>query len=431
MSIIAKYPQTDDVRKMVRLRFTDMRKIREKIVNLLKNETFFLNTTIDDTELIMNTCIRAQNVDMDLFKKNLKALGFLEQRNDGFVCVFALPPKGYMMSVYSFNHEDFFDVKICQNPNLSEDELWALVGGVNIADSSSRRKIFNDYIDSSLKKFTITNRNDKPFSTQPIENIRTEKEKIKMPIWLKANIVELKNQFNLKNILHDSLYYPSAGTDVDPIRYFTGNTYSFVYVDYDTSKTTSDAEINEKIKALGYKRLFKFDVSETYFVHDIDNYYKNQNYYLDAEDKRMGCRNHPKKPYCYWAVFERLMNGDAEDNPKRFSLLYLCSEAVSAYEVLYAMNRMAPKIFCIIMPGHACGGNWTNYYDRNLPMAQKVLSEDWPFNPWPEYLVNGGPGDIANNYAAPIWPEYRKEILRIEKGEQGGRSFIVWANTYR
>ena len=54
------------------------------------------------------------------------------------------------------------------------------------------------------------------------------------PSWLKALTVEsmAEDEFPLKKLLTDSLYYPSSAFDGDPVRHLAGNIYRFIYCDY-------------------------------------------------------------------------------------------------------------------------------------------------------------------------------------------------------
>jgi hypothetical protein len=68
----------------------------------------------------------------------------------------------------------------------------------------------------------------------------------RMPGWLE-NITEenISNQkFDVTNILKDSLYYPSCGSDGLPINCFAGSIRSFVYVDYGFTRN----ELYEKFR---------------------------------------------------------------------------------------------------------------------------------------------------------------------------------------
>ena len=237
---------------------------------------------------------------------------------------------------------------------------------------------------------------------------REEIEKIKMPKWLNANVF----QFNLGDILYNSLYYPSAGLDGTPVKYFMGNIYSFVYVDYGYAQCDFNTEICRNEAFRGYKIIHKENILKYQLVNGAINYSKIQNDFKNTH-KRECIRDFIKAPYCYWVIFERLDDFPPEYNPKRFSLLYLCSEAVSAYFALYVDNNIAPKILCIIQPGHGFGHNWTNFTDRTKHLAQAVFS----MKKLPKYLINGGyyngqdPDIPGFPYAEPIWPEYKEIIL--------------------
>jgi len=50
--------------------------------------------------------------------------------------------------------------------------------------------------------------------------------------------------FPLTQLLEDSLYYPSSGFDVDPVKYLAGNILSFIYVDYGKSYDEFENEMD-------------------------------------------------------------------------------------------------------------------------------------------------------------------------------------------
>jgi hypothetical protein len=217
---------------------------------------------------------------------------------------------------------------------------------------------------------------------------------IEIPKWLLGETF----QFCLNDVLTNSLYYPSCGMDGIPIQYFMGNIYSFIYVDYGIDEKEFIMEINKPNAFKGYE-LIKIEKISKY---QLDNGQKIN--YLPRLSEQEPSKNWIKNPYCYWTIFERDIYYSDTHNPKRFSLLYLCSEAVSAYYALYNQNNIAPKILSIIQDGFGFGGNWTNYTDRKLDLAWAVFSN----NKLPEYLINGGYG---GNYEDSIWPEYTKKIF--------------------
>jgi hypothetical protein len=244
-----------------------------------------------------------------------------------------------------------------------------------------------------------------------------EIEKIDMPDWLQGDTF----QFNLQNILLDSLYYPACGLDGIPVRYFMGNVYSFIYVDYGISEEDFKKKIAKKNAFRGYKIIFKESISKSQLVNGANNYSEQIDFSgFISDSPKESLRKRIQKPYCCWVIFERLKNYTDEHNPKRFSLLYLSSEGVSAYHALYVNNDIAPKILCIINPGHAFGYNWTNFTDRNKPLARTVFSME---NNSPKYLINGGFKNIET-----IWPEYNKNMLQKLHRDSDNREtfFVVW-----
>ena len=235
--------------------------------------------------------------------------------------------------------------------------------------------------------------------------------KIEMPNWLLGE----KYKFDIDNIIKDSLYYPSCGTDGVPVKYFMGNIFSFVYVDYGVSENDFNREINRPNTFRGYKIIHKEKISK----YQLDK--GNERYYPTKISPREPMGDWIKTPYCYWVVFKRKFNYNDTHNPECFSLLYLCSEAVSAYYALYNQYKVSPKILCIIQDGSGFGGNWTEFTDRNSDLAQAVFLN----KKLPEYLINGGYG---NGYENLIWPEYKKFIYRNTDcdNENMQRSFTLW-----
>ena len=241
----------------------------------------------------------------------------------------------------------------------------------------------------------------------PVQEI----EEIIIPAWLECGTF----QFNLNNVLRDSLYYPAAGLDGIPVRYFMGNIFSFVYVDYGIFMGKNKI-ITRKYVFKGYKNIHKQNISD--IADEVDNYYNSSEYFEKSKIRR-GSRN--PKPYCYWLIFERLAKFPEAHNPKKFSLLYLCGEAISAYYALYINNKISPKILCIIQDGYRFGGGFTDFTDSNSYMAKAVCKSK---NKLPKYLINGGrytreykdPSDPTPKdptpYTESIWPEYTQKILQ-------------------
>ncbi|MCC5813350.1 MAG: hypothetical protein JJT78_01220 [Leptospira sp.] len=234
-----------------------------------------------------------------------------------------------------------------------------------------------------------------------------------IPNWLTKE----EFSFDVEEILKDSLYYPSSEFDGNPIKYFMGNVYSFVYVDYGVSRE---------------KLLEKLDTNGIYGYHIIHqesikvNQLKSSTYRKidlpepeDMRRLRIHFKNHVQPPFCEWLVFERNSDKTERFNPKRFSLLYLCAEGVASYQEMYVRNRIKPKIIAIIQPGHGFGTNWTDFTDRNQIFAKSVFHDT---NLLPDYLINGGWGP-PKFHIDPIWEEYSKRIRFIRSDRS---SFALW-----
>jgi hypothetical protein len=128
-----------------------------------------------------------------------------------------------------------------------------------------------------------------------------------------------------------------------------------------------------------------------------------------------------KKPFCSWALFQRREDIPAKHEPSRFSLLYLCADGVAAFQALYLANVAFPKAVAVIQPGHAFGGNWTDYTDHEQIFARSVLG-----NPsgQPEILLYGGMGR-RDYYRESCWPDYQTQVCFVDKA--GGGSIGVWS----
>ncbi len=59
----------------------------------------------------------------------------------------------------------------------------------------------------------------------------TEIPSMEMPEWIRN-----PGEFDIRNILQDSLCYLASGLHGHFVKYYMGNAYSFVYIDYDESR---------------------------------------------------------------------------------------------------------------------------------------------------------------------------------------------------
>jgi hypothetical protein len=233
------------------------------------------------------------------------------------------------------------------------------------------------------------------------------------PNWLKSldavSIVE--DKFPLKEILADSLYYPSSGFDGDPVRYLGGNVYSFIYVDYGRAKEDLDTELeNDNFK--GYKIVGRREVSEQEL---------NPNRLVpSAELFRIdGDPRHNewliKKPFCEWLIFQRDRDLDHRYGPERFSLVYLSADGAASYQILYTGNGQKPLMICLIQPGEGFGGNWTDFKDPKKILARLVRDNEAGI---PKFLLENYHWKPRNENSA-CWPHYDSFICSFHKSSGG------------
>ena len=244
--------------------------------------------------------------------------------------------------------------------------------------------------------------------------------KEKMPDWL-VNIKPDKTlppEFPLNEILNNSLYDPSSGLDGDPIKYLSGNIYSFIYIDYGIDSDELDSNLdNPGFK--GYHLLLSRRISEQELTPN--GWVASPPSREDGNPTQY--RKWIKKPFANWSVFEREEGLDKEHGPEKFSLLFLCADGVSAFQALYLSNNCYPKAVAIIQPGTGFGMNWTDFGNPDKIFSKTVLT-----NPHgvPKYLLYGGIGkDYC--YSESCWPVFSENCGFLRKS-YGGRIGIWQRN---
>lgn len=244
---------------------------------------------------------------------------------------------------------------------------------------------------------------------------------ISCPNWLRNLSADqiLSNPFPLKQVLNDSLYYPSSGIDGDPIRHLAGNIFSFIYVDYGyTEDDLKNAILNRGFT--GYQPVAVRPVRE---IELTPNGWIKMVVLTKEDGDPRSHQDFVKPSFCSWYVFERHPGFDARHGPCRFSLVHLCADGVAAFQALYVSNDMRPKAIAIIQPGEGFGGNWTYFWNPEQILARTVLR-----NPAgvPDWLLYGGYG-AKENYSRPCWPQYSENICYLSKTEGGNLGNIgLW-----
>jgi len=249
---------------------------------------------------------------------------------------------------------------------------------------------------------------------------------MEMPEWIRN-----PREFDIRNILQDSLCYLACGLHGHFVKYYMGNAYSFVYIDYHISRERLLQDMDE-YGFTGY-RVIRQESINPHKLHPggwdaLTWYYRPRrerrfdHFRNDPNGNCFGRNREPmntlwkkvlpvyedgdpnewldnlEEPFAEWFIFERTEEYDETHNPKRFSFLFICTEAVAAYQALYLKNRMAPKILAI--PHYGLGMNWTNFSTRERILARTIF---YPNNPVPEYLVG------MSGFCEP-WPEYSNRL---------------------
>ncbi len=242
--------------------------------------------------------------------------------------------------------------------------------------------------------------------------MRRELSCLKMPEWISSG----NFSFTVEKALTDSLYYPAAGVDGDPVKFLNGNVFSFVYADYGVDRSRLMAEL-EAHGFRGYHVIHSQSLSAGDLVPDGWNVMLTPERGEGSPDKY---KSWIKDPFAEWMIFEKNSDVNSPEKSERFSLLYICADGAAAYQALYLSNNIGPRIIAVIQPGHGFGCNWTDFTNRKNILARSVFHNRKLL---PEYMINGGWGE-EDFYSEPVWPEYSNRKLSLQLTDAG--YMTVW-----
>lgn len=236
-----------------------------------------------------------------------------------------------------------------------------------------------------------------------MSNTNTLLERRPIPSWLREiDHGRLPDPLPIDQVLAGSVYYPACGRDGDPVRYLGGAFTSFIYVDYGLTC----AQVRESLRDPhhgfdGYAVIAQRMVCE----HELAPHGWTPIPPLPG-DGNMGRvpGNWIKTPFALWTVLERQADYGEDHGPERFSLLYVGGDGAATFQALYHSNGAHPEVVAVIQPGHAFGGNWTNFTNPDAIFARSVLQNRHGI---PRYLLYGGWGP-ADHYRASCWPSHRR-----------------------
>ncbi len=209
--------------------------------------------------------------------------------------------------------------------------------------------------------------------------------------------------FPLREILENSLYYPSSGIDGGVIK--DCNTLerhkritSFIFSDYlmGEAALTENQDTFQGYHIIATRSLVKADLAPMGWKPKLPPEFNLQEYQRESDKW---------KPFSSWIVYERDTDRTDQHGPIRFSLLYIGGEGVATYQALYWTNKIAARALAIIQPGTGFGGNWTDFNSESGPLA-------WVINTnlagTPDIIYNGGYGQNYNDFG---WKNYKQERI--------------------
>ena len=169
---------------------------------------------------------------------------------------------------------------------------------------------------------------------------------------------------------------------------------SFLYCDYGVTKQKFE---NEGLSINGYFPLASRPLD---LMSLLPNGWNQKNPPMVDPEEYIKYYDQNIKPYAIWTVFQKKRGNYDTDTPNRFSVIFICGEALATYQALYWSSNITPKALAIIQPGTAFGGNWADFADEDGPFGWVVKN-----NPagLPDYIYNGGYG---YGHPTKFWKDY-------------------------
>lgn len=224
------------------------------------------------------------------------------------------------------------------------------------------------------------------------------------PAWL-VSVDPSKMQeapFPLKDLLADSLYYPACGLDGDPVKHLSRWFHSFVYCYYHYSREMFLTGLRDRpfrgYHVLGTRQVVADELAPNGWTQPWLSKGEREQVKRYADERA-------RTPFREWVVLERDLDAPLGHGPERLSLLYLNADGVAAYRALYGANGLTARAVAVIQPGHAFGGNWTDFTDSKAPLARVVMTNSAGV---PDFHISGGMGPKRLQYHQ--WPQYSNQL---------------------
>jgi hypothetical protein len=235
------------------------------------------------------------------------------------------------------------------------------------------------------------------------------------PSWvLEINSQNINSHnFDIKDILKNSLYYPAAGFDGDPIKNFYPYVNSFIYVDYSVTKESFFNKF--KFQIIAKRSLTEQDLAPNGWQPNMS----------DIDGNPLKFESSISTPFCEWVIFKY--------GKKTLNLLYMCADGIATYQALYVQNNLYPTFLALIQTG-VIHGNWTNFANPQGFLAKTIIGNNAGM---PNYILHGGYYQLAGDrlfFKQPCWPNYEELIGQYVKNIFYYNSFYrgsvsIWKRT--
>ena len=191
----------------------------------------------------------------------------------------------------------------------------------------------------------------------------------------------LKNE-DIKDILSESVFYPSSGVDATPIEAF-GRKYSYyIHADYEMKEQYVHISMQGDFSGVGYDMLRHEEISESAIIRSSDTMPIFEMNKKEKSRYRELSRYHRRRfvgkylPYfSRWGVyrFNPLKSGHHPSKPDGFSLLHIGGDAIIWFKKLYLSYGVNPKSVSIINPGILYVDNYTTYLNTEDTLYKMIL----------------------------------------------------------
>lgn len=194
--------------------------------------------------------------------------------------------------------------------------------------------------------------------------------------------------------LQESCFYPCAGRDDRPVQALWEEVRTFVFADYGRDAQEGFGDLLMGL----YEEGFDLATSGSLSSEEVLG--------LPEWPETFHRENRPEVQRGFWDVDPWAEWIDLSDHEGRTGgILYLGTEALAAYEAVYASRAVAPRWLALLRPGCGLGGGWTDFWSdapfldllegNPAGMPKGLLCDDYRPEPLVPWLTPGRYESIA------------------------------------